>query len=145
MKREGMTGIGSRKTSRPALSKPSIPLTAGRPRRALSSTPCLLFSAGSKAAPAGCSANLASFRRRSIPEQRMNSRGWRAKRQTRLTKKLKITALMMSTKKAPTKGTIKKALCESPNFCVMACMFATAVGVAPMPNPQWPAVKTTAS
>lgn len=63
--------------------------------------------------------------------QRMNSSGLRANRQRgdaqlpgaigagrqmRLTKKLKISALMMSTKKAPTKGTIRKALCESPNF-----------------------------
>ena len=42
----------------------------------------------------------------------------------------------MSTKKAPTSGTIKKALCEGPKVCVTDCIFATAVGVAPRPKPQ---------
>ena len=48
-------------------------------------------------------------------------------------------ALIKSTKNAPHNGTIKNALCEGPYILVMACMLATAVGVAPIPNPQCPA------
>ncbi|MNI89819.1 hypothetical protein D3C73_1472690 [compost metagenome] len=51
----------------------------------------------------------------------------------------------MSMKNAPTMGTIRNDLCEGPYWLVMACMLAMAVGVAPMPNPQWPADSTAAS
>lgn len=50
-----------------------------------------------------------------------------------------------STKNAPHNGTIKNALCEGPYIFVIACIFATAVGVAPKPKPQCPAAKTLAS
>ena len=55
-------------------------------------------------------------------------------------KKFKNAAIIMLLKKSinklPTNGTTKQALGAGPYFLVMACMFAIALGVAPMPNPQ---------
>lgn len=31
----------------------------------------------------------------------------------------------------------QNALCDAPKVCVTDCIFATAVGVAPKPKPQW--------
>ena len=42
----------------------------------------------------------------------------------------------------PTNGTTKYAVGAGPYFAVIACMFAIAFGVAPIPNPQKPDVIT---
>ncbi|KFJ97692.1 hypothetical protein BF23_21710 [Klebsiella variicola] len=55
------------------------------------------------------------------------------------------SALTMSIKNAPTIGTTRKAICDGPKRSVIACILAIAVGVAPRPNPQWPAASTAAS
>ena len=60
-------------------------------------------------------------------------------------KVVKIKALIKSIKKAPTIGTIRKALWEGPKRSVTDCILATAVGVAPKPKPQCPAQSTAAS
>ena len=49
------------------------------------------------------------------------------------------TAFNMSMKNAPTSGTTRNATWETPCRCVMAVMFAMAVGVAPRPKPMNPA------
>lgn len=48
-------------------------------------------------------------------------------------------------KNAPTRGTTKNALGDAPNFFVIAVILAIAVGVAPNPNPAYPADITAAS
>ena len=63
----------------------------------------------------------------------------------RLMKKARITELRKSANKLPTIGTSRKACTEGAYFSVMACIFAIALGVAPMPKPQVPAVSTAAS
>ena len=45
----------------------------------------------------------------------------------------------------PTIGTSKNAFTEGNYFSVTACIFAMALGVAPIPKPQLPAAKTAAS
>jgi len=54
-------------------------------------------------------------------------------------------ALAKSIKKAPTMGTTKNALGASPNLSTTDLIFAMALGVAPKPNPQKPAVITAES
>ena len=56
-----------------------------------------------------------------------------------------INAFVISTKKAPTRGSTKNAFGEAPNFSVTAVIFAIAVGVAPNPKPANPADITAAS
>ena len=45
----------------------------------------------------------------------------------------------------PTNGTTKYAVGAGPYFAVIACMFAIAFGVAPMPKPQKAVVMQAAS
>ena len=56
-----------------------------------------------------------------------------------------ISALKKSINKLPTSGTTKYAVGAGPYLAVIACMFAIAFGVAPIPNPQKPDVITAAS
>ena len=65
--------------------------------------------------------------------------------QKKLAKSVMSDALKKSMKSAPTSGTIMKETGEGPNFFVMACMLATALGVAPIPKPQNPALIVAAS
>ena len=55
-----------------------------------------------------------------------------------------IRALVRSTKKAPTRGRIIKAVGAGPCVLVTAVMFAIAVGVAPSEKPAKPALSTEA-
>lgn len=50
----------------------------------------------------------------------------------------------MSTKKAPTKGRIMKAVGAGPSDLMTAVMLAIAVGVAPREKPAKPALSTAA-
>ena len=56
-----------------------------------------------------------------------------------------IGSAKRSIKNAPTKGTIKKAFGEGPNFFVTASILAIAFGVAPRPWPKKPPVIIAAS
>ena len=60
-------------------------------------------------------------------------------------KPVMITALKKSMKSEPTSGITKNAFTDGPLTAVNACMLAMALGVAPMPKPQWPAAMTAAS
>ena len=53
-----------------------------------------------------------------------------------------IKALVISTKNAPTKGNMIKAVGAGPCDFVTAVIFAMAVGVAPNENPAKPALRT---
>ena len=54
-------------------------------------------------------------------------------------------AFVKSIKKAPTIGTTKNAFAAYPYLEDTACMFTSALGVAPKPKPINPAAITTAS
>ena len=57
-----------------------------------------------------------------------------------------ITRLLMkSAKRLPTSGISRYALTDVVYFSQIACMFAMAFGVAPIPKPQVPATSTAAS
>lgn len=55
-----------------------------------------------------------------------------------------MAALKKSMNKLPTGGRMKKATGEGSKRPVSASMLAIALGVAPMPNPQWPPAMTAA-
>ncbi len=52
--------------------------------------------------------------------------------------------LKNSTNNAPTSGNMKNALGDGPYLEVTDSIFAIPFGVAPRPNPQWPAASTAA-
>ena len=56
-----------------------------------------------------------------------------------------IAALKKSMNRDPTSGTIMNATGAGPYWFVIACMFAIAFGVAPIPNPQKPEEMVAAS
>ena len=58
---------------------------------------------------------------------------------------VRIVAFTKSMNKEPTSGTTMYAVGAGPYTPVIACMFAIAYGVAPIPNPQKPLVITAAS
>ena len=56
---------------------------------------------------------------------------------------VRIVAFTKSMNKEPTSGTTMNAVGAGPYTPVIACMFAIAFGVAPIPNPQKPLVVTS--
>ena len=60
-------------------------------------------------------------------------------------KAVMIAALKKSMNRDPTSGTIMNATGAGPYWLVIACMFAIAFGVAPIPNPQKPEEMVAAS
>ena len=66
-------------------------------------------------------------------------------RHTRLMKNVITRELIKSAKRLPTIGIRRYALMEGTYLSQIACILAMALGVAPMPKPQVPAVMTAAS